>query len=72
MSFKMGGKWFEVCQNLEGISVASHFHVNENEDAASHSSIVFLEHKCVTLTDNFRHCFAAVKRTRTVKKMLAA
>jgi hypothetical protein len=33
MSFKNGGKWFEVCQNLEGISVAIYFHVNENEDA---------------------------------------
>jgi hypothetical protein len=26
MSFKMGGKWFDVCKNLEGISVASYFH----------------------------------------------
>jgi hypothetical protein len=32
-SFKNGGKWFEVCQNLEGISVASYFYVYENEDA---------------------------------------
>jgi hypothetical protein len=31
----MGKKLFEVCKNLEGISVASYFHVNENEDAAS-------------------------------------
>jgi hypothetical protein len=34
---KMGKKWFEVCQNLEGISVASYFYVYENEDAVSHS-----------------------------------
>jgi hypothetical protein len=27
----MGGKLFEIFQNLEGISVASHFHVYENE-----------------------------------------
>jgi hypothetical protein len=33
MSFKMGEKWFEVWQNLEGILVASYFHVYENEDA---------------------------------------
>jgi hypothetical protein len=37
MSFKNVGKWFEVCQNLEGISVASYFHVYENEDTVSHS-----------------------------------
>jgi hypothetical protein len=35
MSFKMGKNLFEVCQNLEGISVASYFHVYENEDAVS-------------------------------------
>jgi hypothetical protein len=32
----MGQKLFEVCQNVEGISVASYFHVYENEDAVSH------------------------------------
>jgi hypothetical protein len=32
----MGKNLFEVCQNLEGISVASYFHVYENEDAVSH------------------------------------
>jgi hypothetical protein len=36
MSFKMGKKLFEVCQNLEGISVESYFHVYENVDAVSH------------------------------------
>jgi hypothetical protein len=30
-------KGFKVCQKVEGISVAGHVHVNENEDAASHS-----------------------------------
>jgi hypothetical protein len=33
---KMGKILFEVCQNLEGISVARYFHVYENEDAVSH------------------------------------
>jgi hypothetical protein len=41
---KMGKTWLEVCQNLEGISVASYFHVYENEDAVSHFlDFVFLE-----------------------------
>jgi hypothetical protein len=31
----MGKKLFEVCKNLEGISVASYFHVYENEDTVS-------------------------------------
>jgi hypothetical protein len=41
MSFKNGKKLFEVCQNLEGISVASYFHVYENEDAVSHCKLWF-------------------------------
>jgi hypothetical protein len=36
---QMGKRWFKVCQNQEGISVASYFRVYENEDAVSHCPI---------------------------------
>jgi hypothetical protein len=36
MFFTNGGKWFEVCSYLEGISVKSNFRVYENEYAVSH------------------------------------
>jgi hypothetical protein len=39
ISFQNGEQWFEVFQKLEGISVASYFHVYENEDAVSHCAI---------------------------------
>jgi hypothetical protein len=44
MSFKNGGKWFEVSKPryVEVIAVASYFHANENEDAVSHSFIIHL------------------------------
>jgi hypothetical protein len=38
----MGKKLFKVWQNLEGILVASYFHVYENEDAVSHCVIFAL------------------------------
>jgi hypothetical protein len=43
MSFKKWGKIeFEVCQKLEGISVARHVDVYENEDAVSHFHSAFV------------------------------
>jgi hypothetical protein len=57
----MGKKLFEVCQNLEGISVASYFHVYENEDAVSHyKEVVFsLTFQVHILQSICKHVFKA-------------
>jgi hypothetical protein len=42
-SFEHGGKIFEVCQKPEGISVARHAHVFENEGEVSRSNPAIAE-----------------------------